>query len=100
MQNEKKATPDKEAALKEIRDQFTGTSGRSQANRLLAALRQFPVTTFEAMRLLDVYHAPARVLQLRKDGHQIITLRQRIETEAGAPHNVGQYILQRGDGHA
>lgn len=98
--DEKKTTPGKEAALKEIREQFSGTTARRQADRLLAALRQFPITTFEAMRLLDVYHAPARVLQLRKAGHQIITLRQRVETEAGVPHNVGLYVLQRGDGHA
>ncbi|HRD95854.1 MAG TPA: helix-turn-helix domain-containing protein [Rubrivivax sp.] len=88
------------AALKQIRDEFIGTTGRRQCERLLAALARFPVTTFEAMRHLDVYHVPARVLQLRKDGHNIITLRQRIETEAGVPHNVGLYILQRGDGHA
>lgn len=98
--NEKKATPEKEAALKRIRDEFTGTSGRNQCERLLAALAEYPVTTFEAMRHLDVYHVPARVLQLRKAGHAIITLRQRVETEAGVPHNVGLYILQRGNGHA
>lgn len=100
MENENKATPSKEAALKQIRDEFTGTSGRNQCERLLAALARFPVTTFEAMRHLDVYHVPARVLQLRKDGHKIITLRQRVETEAGVPHNVGLYILQRGEGNA
>lgn len=97
---EKKATPEKEAALKQIRDEFIGTSGRSQCDRLLAALRLFPITTFEAMRKLDVYHVPARVLQLRKAGHQIITLWQTVTTEAGVNHRVGMYILQRGDGHA
>ena len=97
---EKKATPAKEAALKHIRDQFTGTTGRNQCERLLAALAQFPVTTFEAMRHLDVYHVPARVLQLRKAGHAIVTLWQTVETEAGVPHRVGPYILQRGGSHA
>lgn len=97
---EEKATPEKEAALKKIRDEFIGTSGRRQAERLLAALRQFPVTTFEAMRHLDVYHVPARILQLRKDGHSILTLRQSVETEAGVPHRVGLYVLQRGDSNA
>jgi hypothetical protein len=98
--NEKKATPEKEAALKNIRDQFTGNAGRRQCERLLAALTQFPITTFEAMRHLDVYHVPARVLQLRKAGHMIITLRQRVDTEAGVSHNVGLYVLQRGADHA
>lgn len=100
MDEKEKAAPNKEAALKQIRDQFIGTSGRNQAERLLAALRRFPITTFEAMRLLDVYHVPARVLQLRRAGHQIITLWQIVTTEAGATHRVGLYILQRGDSHA
>lgn len=97
---EEKATPGKEAALKKIRDEFIGTSGRRQAERLLAALRLFPVSTFEAMRLLDVYHVPARILQLRKEGHSILTLRQLVETEAGVPHRVGLYVLQRGGSNA
>jgi hypothetical protein len=41
------------------------------------------VTTFEAMRYLDVYHCPARILQLRKAGHRIVTHRQTVLTEAG-----------------
>ena len=100
MEDKQKAAPEKEAALKTIRDQFIGTSGRNQAERLLAALRQYPITTFEAMRLLDVYHVPARVLQLRKAGHRIVTLWESVTTEAGARHRVGLYVLQRGDGHA
>ncbi len=100
MQNEKKATSGKEAALKQIRDEFTGNTGKNQCERLLAALAQFPVTTFEAMRHLDVYHVPARVLQLRKAGHPIVKLRQTVETEAGVPHRVGLYVLQRGGSHA
>lgn len=94
------AAPAKVAALKQIRDQFTGTTGHNQSQRLLAALAQFPITTFEAMRFLDVYHCPARVLQLRKAGHEIITHRQTITTEAGAKHTVGLYVMQRGAGHA
>ena len=94
------AAPDKVAALKQIRDQFTGNAGRTQCQRLLAALARFPITTFEAMRHLDVYHCPARVLQLRKDGHQIVTHRQTVITEAGAKHMVGLYVLQRSAGHA
>lgn len=94
------AAPAKVAALKQIRDQFTGTSGNNQSQRLLAALARFPITTFEAMRFLDVYHCPARVLQLRKAGHEIITHRQTITTEAGAKHTVGLYVMLRGASHA
>lgn len=99
MQDEKNAALEKMAALKEIREQFIGNAGQRQCERLLAALQRFPISTFEASRQLDVYHAPARVLQLRKQGHKIITLRQRVETEAGVSHRVGLYILQRGGGH-
>jgi hypothetical protein len=93
------AAPDKVAALKQIREQFSGNAGRTQCQRLLAALARYPITTFEAMRHLDVYHCPARVLQLRKDGHQI-THRKTVITEAGAKHTVGLYVLQRSAGHA
>jgi hypothetical protein len=94
------AAPDKVAALTKIRDEFTGTGGRRQCDRLLAALARFPITTFEAMRHLDVYHCPARVLQLRKLGHEIVTHRKTIVTEAGVRHTVGLYVLRRGGGHA
>lgn len=100
MTNEKKAAPDKVAALQKIRDQFKGTSGRSQAERLLAALHLFPVTTFEAMRFLDIYFVPARVFDLRKAGHKIVTIWQRVTTEAGVEHRVGLYVLHRGGGDA
>ncbi len=90
--DEKKATPsDKRAALEAIRDEFKGTDNRSQCARLLEALARFPVTTFEAMRFLDVYHCPARVLQLRQAGHKITTHWQTVETEGGAKHRVGLY---------
>ena len=95
---EEKATPDKEAALKALRDEFTGTNTKTQCQRLLEALYRFPVTTFEAMRHLDVYHVPARVLQLRKAGHDILTLWQTVITEAGTQHRVGLYVLRRGAG--
>jgi hypothetical protein len=100
MTNEKRAAPDKDTALEQIRVQFSGTTGRSQCDRLLAALQRFPLTTFEAMRKLDVYHVPARVLQLRKAGHSIATLWQIVVTESGERHRVGLYVLQRGSDHA
>lgn len=70
-----------------------GNSTSAQCARLLARLRQGPCTTFEAMRQLDVYHCPARVLQLRKRGHHIDTVWTRVVTEANVAHRVGKYIL-------
>ncbi len=91
--NQKKATPNKEAALIEIREQIKGNDSKSQCQRLREALTRFPINTFEASRYLDVYHAPARVLQLRKFGENIVTYWQSIETEAGIKHRVGKYVL-------
>ncbi len=90
---EQKATPEKQSALIQIREQIRGNSTKSQCQRLREALARFPVNTFEASRYLDVYHAPARVLQLRKRGENIVTYWQGIETEAGIKHRVGQYVL-------
>ena len=90
----------KVAVLKQIQAECGGTATRVQCERLLAALAIYPITTFEAMRHLDVYHCPARIMQLRKAGHDIITLWQSVITEAGACHRVGQYLLRRGAGHA
>jgi Helix-turn-helix domain len=73
MQKEKATFPEKKAALKAIRDQFKGISASRQCERLLAALASWSINTFEASRYLDVYHCPARVLQLRKQGYKITT---------------------------
>ena len=93
MEKNKATPPEKKAALEAIRDQFKGTASHSQAARLLEALSRFPVSTFEAMRYLDVYHCPARILQLRKGGHRIITHWQTVITESGERHRVGMYLL-------
>lgn len=92
--DEKKTTPEKEAALKTLRDQFKGLDANTQAQRLLAALRLFPITTFEASRYLDVYHPAGRIKDLRNEGHDILTLRVGTQTEAGVVHSVGRYVLQ------
>ena len=94
MTKEKATSPEKKAALEAIRAQSNGVASRAQADRLLEALRRFGVTTFEAMRYLDVYHCPARVLQLRKRGYKIATHWQTVITEAGEKHRVGLYVLE------
>ena len=85
---------EKKTALEAIRDQFKGTDTNTQCARLLEALSRFSVTTFEAMRYLDVYYCPARIMQLRKAGHKITTHRQTVVTEAGVKHSVGLYIKE------
>lgn len=96
MEKNKATSPEKKAALEAIRAEFKGTASRSQAARLLEALSRYSITTFEAMRYLDVYHCPARVLQLRKRGYKIVTHWQTVITEAGERHRVGLYALESG----
>lgn len=94
MTKEKATSPQKKAALEAIRAEFKGTATNTQCARLLEALARFPVTTFEAMRFLDVYHCPARILQLRKAGHRIVTHWQTVVTESGEKHRVGLYVRE------
>ena len=54
MEKNKATSPEKKAALEAIRAEFKGASTNTQCARLLEALARFPVTTFEAMRFLDV----------------------------------------------
>ena len=99
MTKEKATSPEKKAALEAIRCQSNGVASKAQADRLLEDLRSFGVTTFEAMRYLDVYYCPARVMELRKRGHKIVTHWQTVVTEAGEKHRVGLYVLEGGASH-
>jgi Helix-turn-helix domain len=93
--DEKKTTPpEKRMALEAIRTEFKGGDAKTQCARLLAALARFSVSTFEAMRYLDVYHCPARILQLRQAGHRITTHWQTVVTESGEKHRVGMYMRE------
>lgn len=99
MHKEKATSPEKKAALKAIREQFKGISAAKQCERLLAALASWSINTFEASRYLDVYHCPARILQLRKRGYKITTHWQTVITESGEKHRVGLYVLESGVCH-
>jgi len=89
-----KAPQTRREALEQIRREHSGNSISTQCARLEAALdRLGSITTFEASRLLDIYHPPARALNLRKRGFQILTVRATVETEAGKRHRVGKYVL-------
>lgn len=89
-------TDDKRKALAEILAAHPGNTCEVQCARIRAALSRFNLTTFEAMRHLDVYDPRARVLQLRKAGENIITTWGRITTESGHLHRVGIYSLGTG----
>ena len=86
-------TSDKRHALAAIRKAYPGNATRAQCERIRAALAQFSITTFEAMRHLDCYDPRARVMQLRRSGTAIETYWRIITTESGDRHRVGMYVL-------
>ena len=86
--------PTKIEALHLMRDLHPGVSSEVQCARIRTALSRFSITTFEAMRYLDVYDPRARVMQLRNAGETIDTHWQTITTEAGERHRVGLYTLR------
>ena len=93
--NEKKAAPDKETALKALRDEFKGNDIDTQRQRLREAFRRFlALSTLEIRRWLDILHPAGRVRELRHEGMEIITLRRDQETEAGVKHWVGLYVYR------
>ncbi|MCV2354628.1 helix-turn-helix domain-containing protein [Paucibacter sp. B2R-40] len=90
--------PERIAALHAIRDRHRGDSSGPQCARLLEALQTLGhCTTFEASRLLDLYHPPARKLNLVQQGHEIQTTWRTVQTESGEKHRVGVYSLARGN---
>lgn len=84
--------PRKIAQLERIREAFPGTSTDAQCSRLREALSRHSITTFEAMRYLDVYDPRARVLQLRRMGERIDTHWTWCTTESGDNHRIGVYV--------
>jgi hypothetical protein len=94
--SEKNATPsEKKAALQAIAAKSTGQDAPAQRERLLEALSRFAVSTFEAMRYLDIYDPRPRVHELRhRLGYKITTVWQTVVTESGQKHRIGLYVLE------
>lgn len=89
--------PERIAALHMIRDRHSGHSGATQRARLRDALETLgSVTTFEAMRYLDIFDPRPRKLELVREGMDIITLRRSDATESGERHSIGVYVIRRG----
>jgi hypothetical protein len=89
----KTTSPERKATFQTILLNHPGNTAKAQRNRMLEALKHGLLTTFEAMRYLDVYHAPARIKELRLVGWDIATHWKTITTEAGEEHRVGCYLL-------
>ncbi|OYT84865.1 MAG: hypothetical protein CFE46_19365 [Burkholderiales bacterium PBB6] len=97
MRNSFNPSPERIDALHAIRDRNKGEASATQRARLLDALQTLGhVTTFEAMRFLDIFDPRPRKLELVREGHEIVTTRRPVETESGERHSVGVYSLVRG----
>ena len=87
---------EKRAGLESLRDAMPGNSVRTQEARMLAALAQWQITTFEASRFLDIYDPRARVMALRNQGRLIVLNWVHVPTECGRLHRIGAYSLVKG----
>jgi hypothetical protein len=54
------------------------------------------ITTFEAMRHLDIYDPRPRKFDLVRGGHDVVTTWRHGLTESGDRHRIGVYTLKRG----
>jgi hypothetical protein len=89
-------SPERVKALHAIRDRMKGESAATQCDRLLVALHELGgVTTFEAMRHLDIYDPRPRKLALVEQGHPIVMTWRTGITESGEKHRVGLYSIDR-----
>ena len=97
MEKNKTTSPEKKAALEAIRIKFKGNDCATQRARLMEAFRRgWAISTFEAMRYLDIYFPPARIKELRDLGERIKTHWVNIATESGERHHIGLYALESG----
>jgi hypothetical protein len=70
-------------------------SSAAQRARLLEALRRGPVSTFRARSDLDIMHPGGRCMELRREGHLILTFWTREPSDFGRSHRVARYVLMR-----
>jgi hypothetical protein len=72
-------------------------SAAAQRARILDYLQNHrALTTLKARHLLNVMHPAARVMELRKHGHNIITNRRKDADSEGRLHSVAEYVLMPG----
>jgi hypothetical protein len=83
------------AALRAIYARNSSGASSAQRARLLEALQSMKyVTTFEAMRYLDIFDPRPRKLELTRKGYQIVTTWRTVKTESGYHHRIGVYSLR------
>jgi len=68
----------------------------AQRKRILDFLHTHPLDTLTARKELDVMHPAARVMELRKSGFGIKTLKIDRPSDCGKIHRVACYVLEVG----
>ena len=72
------------------------TSTYAQRQRVLTVLMDHPASTFELRDRFNIMMPGARVIELREQGHEILTLRQNLPDRFGRIHpRVAVYVLVR-----
>lgn len=75
-------------------------SAKSQRARLLARLKAGPIDTIAARAELAIMCPAARVMELKHEGHEILSHRNQVYDDQGYKHQgVSTYYLS-GDSHA
>lgn len=100
--NEKKATPNNEAAPNKSQTNLKTSSNRNDAEaqrqRALELLRSGPKSTLQLRRDADILAPAARVLELKRKGFDILTQWVHQPTDCGKLHRVALYVLMRETG--
>jgi len=88
-------TNDRQTIMAATLSEYPSQSAAAQRQRLAAALARLgSVTTFEAMRYLDIYDPRPRKLELLAAGYDIALVWDRAITESGEVHRIGRYVLK------
>jgi len=88
-------TNSRTAIMAAIVSEYPSQTTAAQRQRLAAALERLgSVTTFEAMRFLDIYDPRPRKLELLEAGYQIAMVKEYATTESGEMHRIGRYVLK------
>jgi hypothetical protein len=96
MPTNKKAATFTGAAQNKSQMQSIGNDTTAQRNRLLHFLQLHgSLSTIDARHLIDVMHPAARVMELRRQGHDIMTAWAHETTPEGGTHRIARYHLMR-----
>ncbi|MCW5144302.1 helix-turn-helix domain-containing protein [Burkholderia cenocepacia] len=94
MTNNKKAATLEGAAQNKAQAHYSSNDTAAQRHRILDFLCHYgSLSTLDARHKIDVMHPAARVMELRRLGHEIETIWSHETTPEGGKHRVARYHL-------